>query len=97
MSVQIICINKSQGLHSDPHSAISTFGWRNDSTGATGKSTREQIYDWVKNKNGIAYVIDPFGNKVFVYPRENANGTRFLQTAADRRWTDNLLALPECS
>jgi Protein of unknown function (DUF3892) len=45
----------------------------------------------------VAYVRDARGNQAGVETREHANGTKFLQTFADRVWTDNLLALPECA
>lgn len=96
MSVRITCINKASGYHADPHSAISHLGWIEDGTGSTDKSTRLQVYEWLKNQNGVAYVLDRFGNKAFLYPTENAAGTKFVQTYADRTWTDNLLSLPEC-
>jgi hypothetical protein len=97
MAVRITCINKASGQHYDPHTAISNLGWINDSTGETGKSTRLQVYDWLKqNSSNKAYVLDHFGNKAFLYPRESSHGTKFVQTVADRTWTDNLLALPEC-
>ena len=96
MSIRITCINKSGGYHADPHHAISNLGWIEDGTGKTGNNTR-LIYDWIKNENGTAYVLDPRGNKAFVGTRENANGTKYLQTYADQVWTDNLLALPECA
>lgn len=94
--IRITCINKSGGFHLDPHHAISNLGWVNDTNGAPGKSTREQMYEWLRNQNGSAYVLDKFGNKAYVFPRENEFGTKYVQTAADRAWTDNLLALPEC-
>lgn len=62
----------------------------------TGKSTRLEIYDFLKDKGGQAHVTDRAGNQASVYPRESANGTKFVQTYADKVWTDNLLALPEC-
>jgi Protein of unknown function (DUF3892) len=96
VTVRITCIRKAGGDHYDPHIAISNLGWVNDGTGENGSSTREQLYDWLRNHNGVAYVLDRWGNKAFVYPRENASGTRFVQTYADNVWTDNLLALPEC-
>lgn len=96
MAIRITCINKSGGYHDDPHHAISYLGWIQDGTGSTGKSTRLQMYDWLKNQNGQAYVLDGRGNKAYVGTRENQNGTQYLQTYADRVWTDNLLALPEC-
>lgn len=97
MAVRITCINKAGGYHYDPHVAISDLGWVNDSTGASGKSTRLQVYDWLKQSTeNRAYVLDRFGNKAYVYPRENVQGTKFVQTFGDRVWSDNLLALPEC-
>ena len=96
MPIQVTCINKSGGYHADPHHAIEHLGWINDQTRATGKSTRIQVYDWLKNNGGAAYVRDSRGNTAQVAPREHANGTRFVQTYADKVWSDNLLALPEC-
>jgi len=96
MAIRITCINKSQGDHQDPHHAISYLGWINEATNGTGKSTRLEIYDFLKDKGGQAHVTDRAGNQASVYPRESANGTKFVQTYADKVWTDNLLALPEC-
>jgi hypothetical protein len=96
MAIRITCINKSGGYHEDPHHAISDLGWINEETGERNKSTRLQVYDWIKNKGGVAYVTDRFGNKANVGTREHGNGTKYLQTYADRVWTDNLLSLPEC-
>ena len=95
MPVKITCIEKSGGYHQDPHHAIQSLGWINQTTGATGQSTRLQMYQFLKS-GGQAYVVDGMGNRAYLYPRENANGTQFVQTYADRVWTDNLLSLPEC-
>jgi hypothetical protein len=97
MAIRITCINKAGGQHYDPHSAITYLGWINPSTNEKGKSTRLVIYDWLKtNSENRAFVLDRNGNKAYLYPRVSANGTKFVQTYADRVWTDNLLALPEC-
>jgi hypothetical protein len=96
VAVRITCINKSGGRHADPHHAIEKFGWTNEETGATGVSTRLEMHDFIKNKNGTAYVRDTRGNTAHVRADENANGTRYVQTYADGVWTDNLLSLPEC-
>ena len=97
MAIRITCINKAGGWHEDPHHAISDLGWINDADGKSGKSTRIQVYDWLKaSQANRAYVTDSRGNTAYVYPRENTNGTTFVQTYADGTWTDNLLALPEC-
>jgi len=93
--IRIISISKSGGYHSDPHHAISNLEWVNEQTGDRGKNTRLEIYDWIKNQGGQAYVTDRWGNRAYVGTRENAHGTKYLQTYADRVWTDNLLALPE--
>lgn len=98
MAIRITCINKAEGWHEDPHHAISDLGWINDADGKSGKSTRIQVYDWLKaSQANRAYVTDSRGNTAYVYPRENANGTKFVQTYADGTWTDNLLALSECT
>ena len=96
MSVRITCINKSGGNHADPHHAIEYLGWTNDESGKSGKSTRLEVYDWIKNQNGKGFVRDNRGNTAFVGTRAHSNGTKYLQTYADKVWTDNLLALPEC-
>src|ERR1039457_2744741 len=92
MAIRITCINKSGGYHADPHHAISDLGWINEGTGEQGKSTRLQAYDWIKNQNGRAYVMDRSGNKAYVGTREHSNGTKYLQTYADQVRTDNLLS-----
>jgi len=97
MAIRITCINKAGGQHYDPHTAITNLGWVNESDGKTGKNTRVEIYNWLKqNSANQAYVTDQFGNQAYLYPRENQHGTQFVQTYRDQTWTDNLLALPEC-
>lgn len=96
MAVRITCINKQQGYHQDPHHAIEYLGWVEDGTGRTGKSSRLEVYNFLKNNNGSAYVLDGYVNKAYLFPRENFAGTKFVQTQADNVWTNNLLALPEC-
>lgn len=96
MSVRVTCITKSGGYHENPHAAISALGWVNEDTGATGSSTRLVMYDWIKDKGGYAYVRDARGNEAKVGTAETASGTKYVRTYADRVWTDNLLALPEC-
>jgi len=96
MAIRVTCINKSGGFHLDPHHSLTNLGWIEDVTEKRGKSSRQEVYNWLKHENGQAYVVDRQGHKASVLPRENAHGTQFLQTVSDRVWTDNLLALPEC-
>jgi|SRR5215208_8105071 len=97
MSIKITCINKQQGYHEDPHHAISQLGWLEDGTGKSGKSSRLEIYDWIKDQNGVAYVTDGYGNKAYLITKVSRSGTKFVQTVADGRETNNLLNLPECT
>jgi Protein of unknown function (DUF3892) len=55
------------------------------------------MYEWLKNQNGQAYVRDAAGDVAYLYPRENSNGTQYVQTYADGIWKDNLLALSTCN
>ena len=97
MAIRIMCINKAGGQHYDPHTAITNLGWVNESDGKTGKNTRVEIYNWLKEKAANqAYVRDQFGNVAYLGTRESQHGTQFVQTYRDKTWTDNLLALPEC-
>ena len=95
MTVRIVCINKSSGYHENPHEAISHYGWKNESTGESGKSDRQTMVDWIKQGN-YAYVLDQFGQKVYCSVRVSVNGTEFLQTESDNKLTNNLLSLVEC-
>ena len=58
---------------------------------------REEVIRLIDAKNDLFYVLDARGNVVYVhvvrpaYPR-----SPWIQTYADGKWTDNLLALPEC-
>lgn len=95
MSVRIVCINKDNGNHENPHEAISHYGWANESTNSTGKNDRLSMVNWVK-KGNKAYVKDRFGNVAYCMVRKSPKGTEFLQTVSDGRYTNNLLSLPEC-
>lgn len=96
MSVRVTCISKDDGNHENPHVAISYLGWTNESTGSTGTSSRLEMYDWIKNGGGEAYVSDAYGNTANVGTAETDRGTKYVRTYRDGTWTDNLLALPEC-
>jgi len=96
MAVRITCINKSGGQHQNPHEAISYLGWINESDNKTGKSSRLEMYDFVVNKGGKAYVKDAYGNIAYLKGATSAAGNKYVRTYSDGKWTDNLLALPEC-
>ncbi|KFF10206.1 DUF3892 domain-containing protein [Chryseobacterium soli] len=94
MAITITCINKDSGNHENPNLAITHLGWIS-TEGKLVKNTRLEIYNWIKDENGIAYVTDS-NNKVKVITAETSNGTKYLKTEADSSTKNNLLSLPEC-
>nr|WP_314495020.1 DUF3892 domain-containing protein [uncultured Chryseobacterium sp.] len=96
MSIKITCITKDSGYHENPNLAITHLGWINEQTKKIGISTRLEIYNWIKDNNGDAYVTDIFTNKAKVITAETNNGTKYLRTEADNSKNNNLLSLPEC-
>jgi hypothetical protein len=94
MAVRITCINKDQGNHDNPHEAITNFGWVNEQTGGTGKSTLAQMVKFLDVDKGRAYVKNGT-NIAYCYTRPG-KFHRFVQTYSDSTPTDNLLKLPEC-
>lgn len=96
MSVRIVCINKAFGNHENRHVAISYLGWVDESTGKNGKASREEMYRFVTQEKGIAYVKDSRGDIAYLMGAVTARGTRYVKTVADETKADNLLMLPEC-
>jgi hypothetical protein len=95
MAVQITCINKDGGNHENPYVAIRRLGWRNPTSGETGVSTREQMYQFVVDQRGQAYV-ESGDNRARLVGQISPRGTRYVKTEANSTERDNLLKLPEC-
>jgi hypothetical protein len=96
MAIRITCVAKPDGNLQNPHEAISELGWINEVDGQRSKISRLDLYAWLNDKGGVAYVTDTAGNIAYVKPRLNAYGTKYVQTQSDGVWSDNLLALPKC-
>jgi hypothetical protein len=96
MALEITCISKDYGNHNNPHEAIEKLGWLNESTGESDICTRLAMVEFIEKKKGSAYVADRSGNKAYLYVRTSVNGNKFVQTYADGKYSDNLLALLEC-
>lgn len=96
MSVRITCVSKDGGNHSNPHEGITNYGWVNEESGKKGNSTRPQMIEFLETNKGTAYVKDSQGDVAFVAICTSAAGNKYLRTHADKKWTDNLLPLPEC-
>lgn len=95
MKVRIIGIRKDNGNHQNPHEAVSHYKWLNEANGNSNLEERLIMVNWVENKNGRAYVSSSEGT-VDCFVNKSASGTKFLQTNADSRSSNNLLNLLEC-
>jgi hypothetical protein len=96
MSVRITCITKDDTNNENRYTAISELGWKNESTGNTGRASRLEMYNWIKFKGGSAYVKDSSNNTAYLMTAETNRGTQYVKTIADETKTDNLLSLPRC-
>ena len=87
----MVYIEKVHMVGGTGHEHIAEVQWRNPDDGNTGKSSKAVMVDWIDNKKGKAKVTDG-RNTVDVF---TVDGTpKYLRTAADGKWTNNLLALP---
>ncbi len=96
MAVRITCIKKDSGNHENPFVAISSLSWIEDGTNKAGTSSRLQMYEYVVNTKGTAYVQDYLGNKASLEGAVTEKGTQYVKTHSDSVISDNLLKLPEC-
>jgi copper oxidase (laccase) domain-containing protein len=86
--IYIYAVHLSGGTR---HEHIASVRWKNPDTGNTGQSNQSEMVDWVKNKDGHAYVC---GNGHLARVRVVEASPPYIRTHADGVWTDNLLALP---
>ena len=85
--LQVTCVNKPD--RNSPHEAITHLG------GSWGKKTRLQIVNEITgNVNSYYTLVNGKRANVGVYPKENPS---YVRTYADGYWSDNLLALSDCS
>lgn len=89
--IQITAIRQQGG---QGHEHISEVQWRNTSTGQAGQSTRQAIVDWLSESRANQAVVADGVQWVYVAVRRPASQQPYIQTHADEKWTDNLLALP---
>lgn len=94
MAVRIIAIRKSGGNHYDPHEAVSHYKWLDENTQESKIADRPSMVKWVEG-GGQAYTRSAEGT-VNCFVNTSGAGTKFLQTNADSRSSNNLLNLPEC-
>jgi len=69
-----------------------------DERGAIRVASREQMVTWLDASNINQAIVKSITNPAFfvyvgtVHPQ---HGPAYIRTYADKKWTDNLLALPE--
>ncbi len=95
MAVKITCIKKANGDHENPYVAIKSMRWINEDSGAHGVTTREMMYDFIR-EGGIAYVLHGTGHRAELEARISPGGTKYVKTRSNETTADNLLRLPEC-
>lgn len=95
MAVRVHCINKDGGNHENPYVAISHLGWIDPSTGKTGKSTRVEMHQFVKQNPQGAYV-ETAGSRAYLIAETSPRGNPYVKTLPNDTERDNLLKLPEC-
>lgn len=90
---QIICITKPNAQ--SPHEHITHVG---NPLWSMKRLSVEDVIQRIKNKIDTFYVEDSQGNRAYVGVVEASPGRReHIRTYADRKWTDNLLSLNQCS
>ena len=89
---QVQCINKSD--RDNPHERITHIGGINGD-GTRWKLSQKQAIEGIENGKWAFYVIKN-GKRVDVVIATSRYGNKYLKTAADDEYTNNLLSLPEC-
>ncbi len=84
---QVTCINKAN--RESRHEAVTHLG------GSGWRWTRQEVINSINNKSNTFYTLVT-GKRADIGVVDGPNG-QFVRTYADDVWTDNLLALPECS
>ncbi|SEO99193.1 DUF3892 domain-containing protein [Mucilaginibacter sp. AW1-7] len=95
MAVRILCIKTDVTPHENPYVAIDSLEWINERINVKGITERAKLYDWIKNEDGEAYIIDERGNKTCLIPALCPKGNKYVKTVSDESETDILLGLPE--
>lgn len=93
MAIKTIAREMSGG---EEHEHIAWLKWKNTSTNATGWSTRAAMVAYVEENGNEAVWCpdkDPKKNGAWIHVNHN-DRTKYVQTVADGRWSDNLLSLP---
>jgi hypothetical protein len=97
MAVRILSIKTDATLHHNPYVAIDSLEWVNERINVKGITERTKLHDWIKNKEGEAYILDDSGNKTCLIPALCPEGNKYVKTVKDESESDILFELPECA
>jgi len=95
MAIRIVCIKTDAVVKENPYVTIDSLEWVNERINVKGITERSKLYDWIKNEDGEAYVIDTNGIKTCLIPAISSRGNKYLKTVWDETTLDMLLNLPE--
>ena len=93
-AVRIIAVRKPSGNTHSALEGISHYKWINEVSLENDIADRHSMVAWVEDGNR-AYVSSPEGT-ADCFVNRSSYGTKFLQTHADSRSSNNLLNLPPC-
>jgi len=89
---QVTCITKKD--RTSAHEHITHIG----NILGKWKLTRESAIQRIEGKTEAFYTLDNNAKKIYIgVVRGDGQKAPYLRTYADGKWTDNLLALPECT
>ena len=89
MGVYVAAIRLSGGTQ---HEHITNFLWVMENTYQSGVSSTANMVTYVEQGNSVK--VSDGVNRVQAYVVRPQGRPAYLQTQADGKWTDNLLALP---
>lgn len=94
MAIKTVARRMASSGHGHEH--IAQLWWENDANGTSGVSTRAEMVSFIEqNGDNAVWCPDRDPKKKGQWVHVNSNGwTKYVQTFADGRWSDNLLALP---
>lgn len=73
------------------HLGIIDLEWIDESKQVRGKTPLEDMYDWIANKRGLAYVRErETGIPISVFARTSKSGRNYVQAGRGEEWTNDL-------